>query len=122
LPFSSLNEGDKEKQHFTCVISKDRFANAPEIEDEAKLNESPPLWRIARGIQISLSVRHFFPALPVLKSRDFIIQGSAYRGTVRYSQEPVHFDGIHRELILCPQDEYRFLFAYIGNMDFPVLS
>lgn len=38
VPYRALTY-DKEKQHFTCVISKDRFANAPEIEDEAKLND-----------------------------------------------------------------------------------
>ena len=38
VPYSALTY-DNEKQHFTTSISKDRFANAPAIEDEAKLND-----------------------------------------------------------------------------------
>ena len=38
VPYSALTY-DKEKQHFTCDISKDRFASAPEFEEEAKLHE-----------------------------------------------------------------------------------
>lgn len=38
VPYSALTY-DREKQHFTTSISKDRFANAPAIEDEAKLND-----------------------------------------------------------------------------------
>jgi len=30
---------DKERQHFTCAISKDRFESAPNIEDKAKLHD-----------------------------------------------------------------------------------
>ena len=38
VPYSALTY-DKEKQHFTCDISKDRFANAPEFKDEATLHD-----------------------------------------------------------------------------------
>jgi len=38
IPYSALTY-DKEKQYFTCDISEDRFANAPEFEDEAKLHD-----------------------------------------------------------------------------------
>jgi len=38
IPYSALTY-DRDKQHFTCAISEDRFANAPEIEDEAKLHD-----------------------------------------------------------------------------------
>jgi hypothetical protein len=38
IPYSALSY-DKEKQYFTCAISKDRFANAPEFKDEAMLQD-----------------------------------------------------------------------------------
>ena len=38
VPYSALTY-DKEKQHFTCDISKDRFAGAPEFKDEATLHD-----------------------------------------------------------------------------------
>ena len=39
VPYSALTY-DKEKQYFTWAISEDRFANAPVLEDEAKLHDS----------------------------------------------------------------------------------
>jgi sporulation protein YlmC with PRC-barrel domain len=38
VPYSALTY-DKDKQHFTCAISKDRFANAPEFKDEEMLQD-----------------------------------------------------------------------------------
>ncbi|MGE5841360.1 MAG: PRC-barrel domain-containing protein [Deltaproteobacteria bacterium] len=38
VPYSALTY-DQEKQYFTCDFSRDRFANAPELEDEAKLHD-----------------------------------------------------------------------------------
>jgi hypothetical protein len=38
VPYSALTY-DEEKQYFTCAISEDRFANAPELEDEANLHD-----------------------------------------------------------------------------------
>jgi hypothetical protein len=38
VPYSALTY-DKEAQHFTTTISKDRFANAPAIKDEANLTD-----------------------------------------------------------------------------------
>jgi hypothetical protein len=38
VPYSALTY-DKEKEYFTCNISKDRFASAPEFKDEAVLQD-----------------------------------------------------------------------------------
>jgi sporulation protein YlmC with PRC-barrel domain len=38
IPYSALTY-DNDKQYFTCAISKDRFAAAPEFESEAKLHD-----------------------------------------------------------------------------------
>jgi len=38
VPYSTLTY-DKEKQYFTTAISRDQFANAPELGDEAKLHD-----------------------------------------------------------------------------------
>jgi sporulation protein YlmC with PRC-barrel domain len=38
VPYSALTY-DKDNQHFTCDFSGDRFAGAPEIEDETKLSD-----------------------------------------------------------------------------------
>jgi len=38
VPYSALTY-DEDKSYFTCAISEDRFANAPEFEDEAKLHD-----------------------------------------------------------------------------------
>lgn len=38
VPYSALTF-DNDKQYFTCDVSMDRFANAPELQDEAKLHD-----------------------------------------------------------------------------------
>ena len=38
VPYSALTF-NKEKQYFTCDISADQFVNAPEIKDEARLQD-----------------------------------------------------------------------------------
>ena len=38
IPYSALT-CDEGNQYYTCAVSKDRFANAPTIEDEAKLHD-----------------------------------------------------------------------------------
>jgi sporulation protein YlmC with PRC-barrel domain len=38
VPYSALSY-NKEKEYFTCDISADRFANAPEFKDEATLHD-----------------------------------------------------------------------------------
>jgi len=38
IPYSALTY-DKDRDYYTCAISKDRFASAPKIEGEAKLHD-----------------------------------------------------------------------------------